>query len=727
MAALAGRRRDGANMAGGNMLKAAGATATPAQIYADAQTRNALLRIPGGVPDPHTDVVGTLGNTTGGRQVDPTKPDRVSVYLGPRATLRGVVSDLLRRTLPLPEPVATLDEELLSAQGVFVYNLDYLDALGPGAWRVGLWLPLPVEVDGTTWTNDWETVRAWAADFPTDRFAELDTPAAALPIPDPDLLPGEVAPVLTGTADAIATDLADQLVTNPFDAVFRAYEIFRGLPAAGATSAQVIAQKLVEAISARELTLLASVTAGNAVLRRMWTALETSAEPGADDAREWVATSLGLHLDAPSGTWSGPLVVGPTAVPDELPREVVVPTKKPVFPKRATQKVERPDEDPNGYHRLVLGRDLCVGDIASHTQRNGRSWAGPAYTGRVLPGRWAAAHAALLRITGTVELARQEVVLKIAENEAFLDGSRAADKGMLSSGIQQWSIHLNDELPPLLERFRVAAPDHYDLFFGLYGLQSRLWARTGDEPGDLEAPPTPPDADIRRDNADAFTGTTPETDAKAFDATYATVGHLPPGGAWQHLPEPPSTVTAVGPRHAYFGVTQAGTSFAVDSTWVGRVRLAALCSTEYRLCQVWHGIYRFERLLRSIGTIAVDGVDHTAPELLPSQFAAAAALDEHINAPWQVDDHLVAAIARTFAATAAHPDAAVREEMRPHEDDGSTLRVPFLHALAVNYLAVRTPEGKEHRDATLVKLHDLGLDTTPPPGLASLPGTFAGW
>src|SRR4029453_19401925 len=122
-------------------------------------------------------------------------------------------------------------------------------------------------------------------------------------IPDPDLLPGEVAPVLAGTADAIATGLADEVVTNPFAAVFRAYQSSRGLPATGATSAAAVAQKMVEAISARELTLLAGVTAGNAVLRRMWTALEFSAEPGAEDAREWVATSLGLQFDGPSDTW----------------------------------------------------------------------------------------------------------------------------------------------------------------------------------------------------------------------------------------------------------------------------------------------------------------------------------------------------------------------------------------------------------------------------------------
>ena len=76
-------------MAGGKVLKAGGATATPVQVYNDAQTRNTLLHVPGGeigpggVVLPPEVVEGPLGNTVGGRQTDPTKPARLSVFLGP--------------------------------------------------------------------------------------------------------------------------------------------------------------------------------------------------------------------------------------------------------------------------------------------------------------------------------------------------------------------------------------------------------------------------------------------------------------------------------------------------------------------------------------------------------------------------------------------------------------------------------------------------------------------
>jgi len=318
-----------------------------------------------------------------------------------------------------------------------------------------------------------------------------------------------------------------------------------------------------------------------------------------------------------------------------------------------------------------MGRSLCLGNTAAHVQANRSSWSGPAYTGRVAVTPWARAHAAALRLTSAQEQARLDVVLRIAANEALLDGSRAADKGTLSSGIQQWSIHLNDELPALLERFRVAAPDHYDLFFGTYGLQVRRWARATPGPGGLEAPPTPAEADVRRDNPDAYTGTVPKTDPKAYDVGYATVGSLAPGGPWTLLPQPPDRVNALGLRHTFFGAGPhpSGRGYQISNAWCARVRLAALCSNDYRLCQIWAAVYRFERLRVQVGTITVDGVGYPAPELLTSQFAVAAALDQHINAPFFVKKALDRAAARTMSAVASPAGA---DDMRPHDPPTSS-------------------------------------------------------
>jgi hypothetical protein len=714
-------------MAGGKVLTAAGATASPVQVAAAAQTRNALLWVPTTDVGQPSVITGTLLNTVGGRQTNQANPDRVAVFLAPGATLRGVAADLYQRYRPAGAAEVNPFDELRVAQAVWVYNEAFLTAAAP-AWRVGLWLPMPIEVEGLTWTTDWETVLSWADRFPPARFAELDTPAAALPLPDPDALVGEAAAwVAAHTLAPAAAELAFAIVANPFECVFRTYEIFRRLPATGATSRETVAIAVVDALSGRELTAAAHVTAGNAVLRRLWAALATATSGGAAGARDRLAPALGLAGSA--GAWTNPADRGPTVVPLELPREVVMPGLKLPAPKPATQKPTKlTGEDPNGRHVLVLGRDVCTGNLDSYTQKNGTSWTGPSYTGRVRPAAWVAAHAGPLRLTSTVEQARLDVAVKIAENEAYLDGSRGADKGTLSSGIQQSSIHLDDELPALLERFRVGAPDHYDLFFGMYGLQSRIWARTGPGLGDAEAPPTPPQADVQRDNPEAFTGGVPDTDPKSYDVAYATVGQVPPGGAWTLLPQPPGSVTSVGPRHAFFGVTKTGLAYTVADTWCARVRLAALCSTDYRLCQLWTAVYRFERLRRQVGTIKVDGVDHSAADLLRSQFAAAAALDEHVNAPWQVRGNLQGAVQRVAEASAANPDSAVAGEMRPHESPADpTLRVPWLLAFAVNYVSLRQPVGKEHRDATLLHMHDLGLATVPAPGLSSQPGSFLGW
>ena len=722
-------------MAAGSVLAAAGLkTAIVTQTYVDALTHNVLELRPGSTVGPPSVAHGNLGNTVGGRQTDLTKPERLSVLLGPRATLRGIVRDLLARTFVAGHSPQNPFDELRVVQGVYVYNRTYLEGLPAPAWRVGLWLPLPVEVDAAgAWTVNWDFVMASGVNFDPTRWAALDAPAEALALPDPDALPAQATAFLAGKDQATAASaLVTQLVANPFDCVFLVYEIFRQLPAAGARSTAGVASEIVTGLTLRELTLLARVTAGNAVLRRLWSAIAGSAAAGAPAARDRLAPALGL-AGAP-GAWRNPDETGPTVVPSELPLRPALPGAP--QPKPARQKPNNlTGEDPDGVHTLVLGRDLCVGNVASFTQKNGSTWSGAAYTGRIPPSAWTRTHANALRLTSTAEQARLDVVLKIAENEAYLDGSRAADKGTLSSAIQQWSIHLNDELPALLERFRVAAPDHYDLFFGLYGLQTLRWARTGPALGALEAPPTPPEADIRRDNPDAYTGTVPTTDPKAYDVAYATVGSLAPGGAWRLLPQPPDAVTALGPRHTFFGVsprTGAGRGFEVSPTWVGRVRLAALCSAEYQLCQIWTGVYRFERLRRQLGTTTVDGVGYPPAELLRSEFAAAAALDQHVNAPFWVAGDVATAVSRTNAALAVNPDAASAQDMRAHDPvTGAVphppLRAPWLTAFAVDYLAVRRLVGKLNRDAELVKLHDAGMAAVPRIGLSAQPGSFLGW
>jgi hypothetical protein len=130
-----------------------------------------------------------------------------------------------------------------------------------------------------------------------------------------------------------------------------------------------------------------------------------------------------------------------------------------------------------------------------------------------------------------------------------------------------------------------------------------------------------------------------------------------------------------------------------------------------------------------VGTITVDGVGYPAPELLTSQFAVAAALDQHINAPFFVKKALDRAAARTMSAVASPAGA---DDMRPHDPPTTgtphpPLQAPWLLAFGVDYLAERDLVGKDHRDAALLELHDQGLTAVPPAGLSTRPGSFRGW
>src|SRR4051812_15246800 len=103
-------------MSAGTVLRAAGVTKKPTPTLADlmaAFTYNVLEDVPGSFVGPAAVVHGALANGLGGRQTDMTKPQRVSVFLGPRATLRGVVLDIAHRTrVPGHAPADPFDDLL---------------------------------------------------------------------------------------------------------------------------------------------------------------------------------------------------------------------------------------------------------------------------------------------------------------------------------------------------------------------------------------------------------------------------------------------------------------------------------------------------------------------------------------------------------------------------------------------------------------------------------------
>ncbi|MEV0155739.1 hypothetical protein AB0H57_18610 [Micromonospora sp. NPDC050686] len=694
-------------------------------------TYNVLLRVPAGsAAGTPTVVQGALQNTVGGRRTPAQRPT-LSVFLCPGATLRGIAYWLLRTMKPSGAPDTTPFDEMCLAQALWGWNRDYLAGLGgASAWRTGLWLPLPVEVTagGAQWVTDWGTVGGWAARFPAAAAVPLDAPAQHLPLPDPAALTAEVTALRAGRdTDDLADAIERDLVGNPFEAVFRIVEILRQVAADDADDAVDLAAEVTGRLTAAELAMLAGVSAGHGLLRRLWFLVGSSSDGDAQDARDLLGPALGLTRTG-SGAWQPPDVIGPTVIPDELtavPPSPPVKGKKPA-PQGLVAQSKVVGENPGGRRTMVLGRDLCLGSIDSHTQDNGTSWSGPAYGGRLDPPKFIQTNAAAIGLTTTAELARLRVVELIAPNEGRLDAARAADKGTLSTGIQQWSAHHNDELPVLLARFKHIAPDHYDLFFGMYGLQSQPWWPVDEKEADVAVADP---AQVRVANPEAFDGDGNARQGKEYALRYATLFRVPPGGGRQRLPEPPEEVVEVLPRHAFFGVSAKGKAYTIAPEWCGRIRLASLCSLHYNVVQVWTAVWRFERLasqpLRK-AKLTVRGRRYRIRDFVSSEYAAALFIDQHINSPSGVTGAIDRAINRTERAIARMPEP-TRTEMRPFDEGTSApLRPPWLRLFQINYLAERKLEGKATRDMFITGLHDRFNDNAWA-GLDPEAGTFSGW
>ncbi|MGS2616234.1 hypothetical protein ACVCAH_17170 [Micromonospora sp. LZ34] len=702
--------------------------ATPPMTY------NVLLRVPAGsVAGASTTVAGTLQNAVGGRRTPAQRPT-LSLFLGPGATLRGTAYWLLKTIKPAGAPDATPYDEMRVARALWAWNRDYLATLGgPAAWRTGLWLPVPVEIagGGAQWVTDWDTVAGWADGLSVGLGISLDEPAQHLPLPDPAALSRAVAAGLAGRdLDEVADDVERDLIGNPFEAVFRIVEVLRQVRADDPDDAVELAATLVGRLAGWELATLAGVTAGHALLRRLWAIVGPADDGDAEDARDALGPALGLTRTG-SGQWQPPDVIGPTVVPDELPPVPPAPPvkgKKPA-PQGLRSPWKEPTENPGGRHTMVLGRDLCVGVTDSHVQKNKTVWTGPAYAGRLDPGAFIRAQAATIGLDAPHEQARLRIVELIAPNEGRLDGSRGADNATLSTGIQQWSAHANQELPVLLARFKWAAPDHYDLFFGMYGLQVELSWRGADEKeaGAEVADP----AQVRAANPEAFAADGTPHQGKDYAPRYATLFDVPPGGGRRRLPEPPQSPGAVLPRHAFFGATGQGKVFTIAPEWCGRVRLAALCSVPYDLVQVWTAVWRFERLARQPkdgATLTVRGQALRIRDFVTSEFAAALMLDQHINEPYAVTAAIDRAVARTEKAIARMAEP-MRTELRPFDEGTSgPLRAPWLRLFQINYLNERKLNGKDVRDLRILRLRDqFDTETNSWVGLDPEPGSFAGW
>ena len=546
-----------------------------------------VLRFPATAPPSvRTDV---LAHTEGGLTTDASLRPRMSVLLGPGATFQGVAQ--LVRPLYVTaaagaggKPAPTRDE---LAKAIVVYNRLFLPPSNWAEHRVGVRVPLPVEIEvapGTAWIVNADNVRAWAAQFDNGWTGRLTTPPAMLTVPDPmTALPQQADALITQnpTAAALGTALRASVLRNPFASVLVLFEVLRRVTAITPTD---VTLALLDGMVTHQAALLASTSAGNAVLRRLDSVL--AAAPAGTDAQ---------RLQRNRALLAAALFVAPGGARvafRELPETPAqLKDRGPVVnaPGAATDPV-------GGVHRIVLGHDVAVGRVREETIE-GVTYRGPAYAGRLLPAPFIAADAAKLPSDAT-SVARVAIVSGIAPNEGNLDAIRMRDAGILSSGIHQWSAHSLPELPALLFRFKNLAPEEYSLFFGMYGL------------------------DVIPDPNPAHVG---QFILRRVDAAGAA-----------------TNLDYAATRTFFDGAVVAG-KVVFGTTWAARFRLASVASEAYRRCQILEAIGRFDRIKRDVGNITVSGSAVAVETLISSKQGVALLLDSHINKPKKVKGVLQAA------------------------------------------------------------------------------------
>lgn len=744
---------------------------------------------------PLGDLGGTLRHAKGGLATETLDVPRAVAVPGPQCTLLDVASVLLA-VLKVMRPLTDLQPMELAC-ALLRYNEELLmPGRTPGAdnpapagvfpgWLVGLQLTLPLEFDetGRTWISDIATLKLWAAeyaswgmlasskwaqplDFPADAFAYRDAIGSQVPA--------------SGSLTPLRTSMRSGLLTNACAAVLDLVQTFRALQDKRSSDVSGLVLDLVGSIKLHHVKLLAAVSGGHGALRRLWRALadiDPTTLSTADQARLATALQLvagdGLGLQKKPGSapaWSAPQEIGPKAQPVEPPLAPALRWTEKIlrWDKQGDKLVPKVDRWLNG---MVLGRMVRVSNPVAENDTWGytHSMAG---TAAYNPVAYLATNSARVSSlitalalpagaaldTGPVDqpkmIERMQVAVRIAESEGALDAISAGDPGIISLGMQQWAAHNDNELTVLLERFRVQAPDHFDLFIGMWGLHTARWyppQGKGKEPAD--------DAARRKliDEVNPF-GTDPaglrtEAQKVAYFPQHVSLFVLAPEQPPQVLPPPP--YRQPGPRRAYFlDGNQA-------DAWCARFRLAALLSIELSRVQLHQAAWRFSRintnefshrstpasapvLLSSERFVfapcvsAADRVvlappatvEHSCAQLFASQFGAAVILDTHINVP----STLIAAIKDAIARTMGPSHRLQPVETSPgHTEQHYLLDDAWMARLGLKVLGVRkVPPANLARTRDLLRLLDLrdgALCTARDAAraLSSDPASFTGW
>ncbi|WP_062302651.1 hypothetical protein [Demequina subtropica] len=670
-------------------------------------------------------VEGVLAHVRGDLTTDASLRPRVSLILGPGATLGGVAAELadLVATITTRTTAAAVPDRATVAAALQTYSATHLTATPTDVLRVGFRMPLPIEIDVDTgeWVTNLETLHTWAQVPPAITLPA--TRVTPLLIPDPDALRTEVTAELAAVADAATLGIAltARMLRNPYEPVFFIHELLAQVHRARPAQEVPLVLAMTDSLVNHQAELAASTTAGNAVLRRLWFAL-APVDPATLSAdrrtallrgRRLLANALGLAATVPpvADTWQGPWEAGPSVRAREIP---LPPACVPFAAAGAPAGSETAIEAGGANQQMVLGRQLSAGANGVYD-----GYTGPAHIGRVLPGPFVAAHQAEINPAADPRIdARSHIVVVIAPNEGRLDAARLRDRGILSTGLQQWTEHVNTEATVLWEHFRGLSPDQYDLHFGLYRMLPRMWIAA-----EAAATPVPTAAAVAAANpwADAAVVADPlAVPAAPGDhfPRYATLYRLDPGAKVRMQQ---STAAAIGPRFAFFGGSGAAGARVFTPEWNARVRLAARASIEYCVAEMQTANKRFDRILRDVGDYLIPGTPapgggaptprFTPRDLFTTQYGAALVLDHHINAPGFTPTDIGTAVNTTTATSGV---AAF--------DAAGSLRDEWIVALAARYQVVRRfpgPGAKAQRDGF--------INGRPAAELSRAAGSFTGW
>jgi hypothetical protein len=399
------------------------------------------------------------------------------------------------------------------------------------------------------------------------------------------------------------------IMRNPFEMVFFAFEMFRQLGAAALEGATGLMITLVK----EDVDLLSTLTAGNAILRRVRMLLTAPNIP--QSSQHLVQSTLGI-IERALGTRAGLT----RTIPRELPETAQHLATRPRPPRGTPMRAGDPTR---GRHRMVLGRDIFAGDVATENI-GGTDFNGPAFIGGKDPVPFVNANGQLVAADqrdGRFQ-PRLDIVTAIAPNEGKLDAIRQRDAAHISTGIHQWSAHSEPELPSLLGRFKRANQDEFMLFFELYNLEVRGQGATG-----------------------------------------FTLQQVNPDNSNTDLP--------LNQRRAFFGGTRRGNTVTFTTDWAARFREAAVASENYCAAQIREAVARFDRISREVGNLTVQlrgrgRIALPVTSAITSQLGAAFILDAHINLP----GHVPADLQRAAADVGEQPDVAAldREITRRYAD-----------------------------------------------------------